>query len=525
MARSIDTAKPKIMKLINVIKKQTNLKESAEVINQLLVEVFLTKGISTKELASKLNLPIPVVTALSKEWIKLGLMISQGGKHLSRKGRIYVEQQLGWSGVNLNYYIKLSQLKVERELLCQELIAELSSGIQNRPTVTVEYDQAFATIETSVARACLLLDNHQLINKQILFLGDDDLTSLAVGLLMKKISKSTTPPTPIIVYDMSQEIIQCLEESAVNLDLNIICHQIDFREGHPDLFSNQFDVVFTDPPYTMSGLKLFLSRAIAGSKADNGRIYLSFGKKEPELQLAVQQLISNQNLIMSDSKKNFNQYHGAAILGGKSDLYTLKTTPATYPIISAESPYDQLIYTGELKAKASVYQCDSCLEHYQMKEQLTILTIEKLKNSGCYKCGNNKFKRLTPKIVNFPKNNQSLGNHYLLELNNCPSSLLSSVSDVEEVMLKIVQDCHLTAVNHCFHQFQPYGVSGVVILAESHFTIHTWPELNYAAVDLFVCQELESETEFVKMLGRMFEASELEYQKFERGQYSNHSKK
>lgn len=56
--------------------------------------------------------------------------------------------------------------------------------------------------------------------------------------------------------------------------------------------------------------------------------------------------------------------------------------------------------------------------------------------------------------------------------------------EVEKVRLKIVKECHLTAINHCFHQFKPRDVSGVVILAESHFTIHTWPEINYAAVDL-----------------------------------------
>ncbi|MBP1043690.1 S-adenosylmethionine decarboxylase [Vagococcus sp. BWB3-3] len=53
----------------------------------------------------------------------------------------------------------------------------------------------------------------------------------------------------------------------------------------------------------------------------------------------------------------------------------------------------------------------------------------------------------------------------------------------------------------------------MVVLAESHFTIHTWPELNYAAVDLFVCQELKSESKFIDLLRGKFDAKELEYQK------------
>lgn len=47
--------------------------------------------------------------------------------------------------------------------------------------------------------------------------------------------------------------------------------------------------------------------------------------------------------------------------------------------------------------------------------------------------------------------------------------------------------CGATVVQSAFHTFNPYGVSGVVVISESHLTIHTWPELNYAAVDVFTC--------------------------------------
>ena len=54
-------------------------------------------------------------------------------------------------------------------------------------------------------------------------------------------------------------------------------------------------------------------------------------------------------------------------------------------------------------------------------------------------------------------------------------------------MQKAARDSNATIVNSVFHRFNPHGVSGVVVIAESHLAIHTWPEYNYAAVDLFTC--------------------------------------
>ena len=48
-------------------------------------------------------------------------------------------------------------------------------------------------------------------------------------------------------------------------------------------------------------------------------------------------------------------------------------------------------------------------------------------------------------------------------------------------------DCGATVLGESFHPFQPQGVSGVVVIAESHLSIHTWPEYGYAAVDIFTC--------------------------------------
>ena len=81
----------------------------------------------------------------------------------------------------------------------------------------------------------------------------------------------------------------------------------------------------------------------------------------------------------------------------------------------------------------------------------------------------------------------NLGQHVLAEFFECDSNVLNSLDKVEKHMVDAALECGATIVQKCFHRFNPYGVSGVVIISESHLAIHTWPELGYAAVDLFTC--------------------------------------
>ncbi len=80
-----------------------------------------------------------------------------------------------------------------------------------------------------------------------------------------------------------------------------------------------------------------------------------------------------------------------------------------------------------------------------------------------------------------------LGQHVLAEFFECDPNILNNVKLIEKLMVESALECGATIVQKCFHMFNPYGVSGVVIIAESHLAIHTWPELGYAAVDLFTC--------------------------------------
>jgi S-adenosylmethionine decarboxylase len=81
----------------------------------------------------------------------------------------------------------------------------------------------------------------------------------------------------------------------------------------------------------------------------------------------------------------------------------------------------------------------------------------------------------------------ALGKHLLLELKCCDKEVLNDVSLLRKALLAAADECGATILGESFHQFSPQGVSGVVIIAESHLFIHTWPEYGYAAADIFTC--------------------------------------
>lgn len=86
----------------------------------------------------------------------------------------------------------------------------------------------------------------------------------------------------------------------------------------------------------------------------------------------------------------------------------------------------------------------------------------------------------------------ALGNHILVEFMGCDPHIMNDVSSIERDMVGAAQKAGATVINSTFHHFSPYGVSGVVVIQESHLAIHTWPEYGYAAVDLFTCGEMDA---------------------------------
>ncbi|MDQ6621036.1 MAG: adenosylmethionine decarboxylase [Pseudomonadota bacterium] len=81
------------------------------------------------------------------------------------------------------------------------------------------------------------------------------------------------------------------------------------------------------------------------------------------------------------------------------------------------------------------------------------------------------------------------GIHLLGEWYGCPAHTpeVTNAGALRSACLKAAQAAGLTIVGDCFHQFEPQGVTGTVLLAESHLAVHTWPEHGFVSVDVYVC--------------------------------------
>ena len=96
----------------------------------------------------------------------------------------------------------------------------------------------------------------------------------------------------------------------------------------------------------------------------------------------------------------------------------------------------------------------------------------------------------------------ALGKHLLLELKDCDKEVLNDIAFLKGALLTAASECGATVLAESFHQFSPQGVSGVVVIAESHLFIHTWPEYSYAAVDIFTCGDSVQPNKAAQLLVR-----------------------
>ncbi|MCX6004593.1 MAG: adenosylmethionine decarboxylase [Chloroflexi bacterium] len=111
----------------------------------------------------------------------------------------------------------------------------------------------------------------------------------------------------------------------------------------------------------------------------------------------------------------------------------------------------------------------------------------------------------------------ALGKHLLLELKDCNTELLNNMEYLKGVLVEAACQIGATVVKDSFYQFSPQGISGVVIIAESHISIHTWPEYNFAAVDIFTCGDVIEPRNAVKLLAEKLKAKSTSYIELKRG--------
>ena len=114
------------------------------------------------------------------------------------------------------------------------------------------------------------------------------------------------------------------------------------------------------------------------------------------------------------------------------------------------------------------------------------------------------------------KPTKSFGQHYLVEYIDCDPEKLKFVKEVEDILDRAAKISEATVLEQYFRQFDPVGVTGMIMIAESHFSIHTWPEDNYAAFDILTCGEMYPQ-KAIDLIKNEFQAQKVDIQIIERG--------
>ncbi|MFX1548937.1 MAG: adenosylmethionine decarboxylase [Promethearchaeota archaeon] len=455
-------------KILTIIAEKSQLAEGMEGVRSILLTMYRFPSLKNKKVAQKTGIAIPSLAAVRGELVKLGII---------EKRNFLGDQGKKWVKRNLNLLFDYDPVPNSFNNIINELPDEftylnnLRDLLPNRPLPEFALDQSHADFPTIVKKVLYLLKKGDIEGRKIIFLGDDDVISLALGL--------TRLADEIIVVDIDKRVLEFIYESTGKFGLkNISVLNQDLRESCPETIMNHFDIVVMDPPYTNEGLRLYLKRArqvIKSSIRINDRIYpiigkkcfLSFGNKPPEQTQKIQLSLLDHGFIINEMIPDFNHYEGASIIGKFSHLYYLQsiTNPSDkYNLSFTLNP----IYTSEVKS---------------MVESLY----------------------------------RPVGFHFVGEMHFEKQDLLLENEQIQKIFLDSLIYADLTILDVYQHNYHPYGYSAIAILKTSHAAIHTWPEHGYISIDIFICEGYAKGLKVIKFLKDELNPIKFEFYCAERG--------
>ena len=111
-----------------------------------------------------------------------------------------------------------------------------------------------------------------------------------------------------------------------------------------------------------------------------------------------------------------------------------------------------------------------------------------------------------------------LGRHALADIYDCKNNILDNISEIKKILLEACKIADLTVVETTFHEFEPIGLSGVVVLAESHITIHTWTEYNSVTIDAFTCGSSMHPSKVCEIIADKLKSKNRKIKEYKRGE-------
>jgi hypothetical protein len=350
------TVKEDVLKYLTFVARDINLAEGPLGVKRVLVALHRAGRSSVRDLATATRLPPPVISLLLTKLSADGMLHrDKSGAQFTEHGMRYAELDLGIASLPAGGCECCDSTGVDIGDDKYEALLEALEAIRDeRPDADVTLDQVKCTVDT-IARRLLLLHGWQAFDgTSILFLGDDDFVSVSSCLpafadeFFIPDMQSGKLPFSITVADIDERILGAIRSLAKAKSIsNLATFTYDAREPLPPELAGRFDVVFMDPPYTLNGAKLFLSRGMAAlSGLKGGRIFLSFGHVSVDVMQSLLGLINEAGLVIEALIPSFNKYEGGNILGNVSQMVVLSTGAGIEPPIATDESFLEQIYTA-----------------------------------------------------------------------------------------------------------------------------------------------------------------------------------
>jgi N4-bis(aminopropyl)spermidine synthase len=343
--------------------------------------------VAAREVSRRAELPVPIVAAVCNELRKRGVVDRARPVQLTAAGRLSLTGH-ETPGAGPPEVTGQCPCCAGLGTVVPDSAAALTGPLERAalgvPTAKLELDQTHCTPDTKLRRVLRMHEAGALAGQRVIVLGDDDLVSVALAAFA---AHAGAAPRRLAVVEYDPDLVRYLGDQLAELGMaaEVVAH--DLREPLPAALLSGFDVACTDPPYTVAGAELFLSRAVSALAPGAGaHVFFSFGARRPDETLRTQRLMADMGLAVRSLVPGFNAYTGAGVLAGTSNLYHLRTTAGSQPTITGS--YQGPLYSADMRAAATrPYRCAGCGALHQVGPGAPWAMIAGLKAAGCPECG------------------------------------------------------------------------------------------------------------------------------------------
>lgn len=384
---------------------------------------------------------------------------------------------------------------------------EFEPLVVRRPPAVSRYDQGALTADSVFERIAFMHSQGDVAQKKILLLGDDDLLSLALAL--------TGLPREIVVLEIDDRLCDFIRSAALANKLPITVLQHDTREQLPSDLHAAFDTFVTDPTETIQGLLLFVEKGLSALSPEAAHAgYFGVTLIEASLHkwnLWERHLLQNHAIVFTQISTPFS-------------LYAKGSEQSSIPNIEFE-PFVRS--PGAPWYRSAFFRLETLMEFvpppdYDTNPRDELYQDAESLDEAWAILARGEANSPIPTPVEFLRESsdraaagaQGLGRHIIAEFWNCANEI--PVLGLDQAIEDAVRDAGATLLDMNIRKFYPQGFSAIAMLAESHLSLHAWPELGYVALDVFTCGQADPQ-KIVNSLERHFRPRDTAFLKIPRG--------